>query len=176
MTYSKYGSPELQAVVLARAMEKQQASTRTELIARQRSVAENGVNSEMRALAKATADMLEADGKQLQDAYDEGTRRAEQGFEERVRAHKEEARAYKEAYSKLIEKIASGKAFEPPPPIVMQSDDKLRTAARLALGALEGLFGIPNMHTGGGGGVAVWRLGGSYAPTQAIAALKEVLK
>jgi len=54
--------------------------------------------------------------------------------------------------------------------------DKLREAARLALTALNGLFGVPNEHTGvGGGGVAVWRLGGSDAPRQAIDALKNVL-
>ena len=47
---------------------------------------------------------------------------------------------------------------------------------RQALEALESLFGIPAQHTGvGGGGVAVWRLGGSAAPTAAITALRERL-
>jgi len=36
-------------------------AARAELIARQRGVQENGINAEMRELAKATADMLEAD-------------------------------------------------------------------------------------------------------------------
>lgn len=47
---------------------------------------------------------------------------------------------------------------------------------RQALSALEGLFGIPDQWTGeGGGGVSVWRLGGSAAPQDAIAAIKRVL-
>lgn len=46
---------------------------------------------------------------------------------------------------------------------------------RQALEALEGLFGIPKQWTGEGGGVAVWRLGGSAAPKDAIAAIKKVL-
>ena len=49
-------------------------------------------------------------------------------------------------------------------------------ALKLALEALEGLFGIPDYWTSeGGGGVAVWRLGGSDAPRQAITAIKEAL-
>jgi hypothetical protein len=40
----------------------------------------------------------------------------------------------------------------------------------LALEALEGLFGTAEQFEGGG--VAVWRLGGSYQPKQAIAALR----
>jgi hypothetical protein len=47
---------------------------------------------------------------------------------------------------------------------------------KLALDALEKLFGIPDKWTGeGGGDVAVWRLGGSYRAQQAITALKERL-
>ena len=43
--------------------------------------------------------------------------------------------------------------------------------------ALESLFGIPDINTGaGGGGVAVWRLGGSDLPRQAITAIQEQLK
>jgi len=38
---------------------------RAELIARQRGVQENGINAEMRELAKATADMLESDATEL---------------------------------------------------------------------------------------------------------------
>ena len=54
--------------------------------------------------------------------------------------------------------------------------DALKEAARLALDALEGLFGVPLEHTGvGGGGVAVWRLGGSDQPRKAITALKAAL-
>ena len=49
-------------------------------------------------------------------------------------------------------------------------------ALRMALDALEKLFGIPDMWTGGNGGdVAVWRLGGSYRTQQAITAIKEAL-
>jgi hypothetical protein len=43
----------------------------------------------------------------------------------------------------------------------------------LALDALEGLFGTAEQFEGGG--VAVWRLGGSHQPKQAIAAIKEAL-
>ena len=49
-------------------------------------------------------------------------------------------------------------------------------ALRMALEALEKLFGIPDMRTGeNGGDVAVWRLGGSYRTQQAITAIKEAL-
>jgi len=49
-------------------------------------------------------------------------------------------------------------------------------ALRLALEALEKLFGIPDMLTGeNSGDVAVWRLGGSYRTQQAITAIKQVL-
>jgi len=49
-------------------------------------------------------------------------------------------------------------------------------ALRLALDALEKLFGIPDMLTGeNSGDVAVWRLGGSYRTQQAITAIKEAL-
>jgi len=49
-------------------------------------------------------------------------------------------------------------------------------ALRLALEALEKLFGIPDKWTGeGGGDVAVWRLGGSYRTQQAIIAIKAAL-
>ena len=46
-------------------------------------------------------------------------------------------------------------------------------ALRLALEALEKLFGTPP--TQWGGDVAVWRLGGSYRTQQAIHAIKEAL-
>ena len=49
----------------------------------------------------------------------------------------------------------------------------LRQAAQQALEALEGLFGLPNQWESGG--VAVWRLGGSDAPRQAITALRTAL-
>jgi hypothetical protein len=50
-------------------------------------------------------------------------------------------------------------------------------ALRLALEALEKLFGIPDKWTGeGGGDVAVWRLGGSYRAQQAITAIKAALE
>jgi len=120
--------------------------TRTELIARLRNGSNwliQGYGDYKDCVSKydrspfEAADMLEADGEQVQCAYDEGVRRSERDFDERVRMHKEEARAYKEAYFKLIEQIVSGKAFEPPQPIVMQSDGKLREAARLALDALR---------------------------------------
>ena len=53
---------------------------------------------------------------------------------------------------------------------------KEREALKLALEALEGLFGIPDYWTSeGGGGVAVWRMGGSDEPRQAITAIKEAL-
>ena len=49
-------------------------------------------------------------------------------------------------------------------------------ALKLALEALEKLFGIPDMLTGeNSGDVAVWRLGGSYRTQQAITAIKQVL-
>ena len=49
-------------------------------------------------------------------------------------------------------------------------------ALRLALEALEKLFGIPDMLTGeNSGDVAVWRLGGSYRTQQAITAIKQAL-
>ena len=49
-------------------------------------------------------------------------------------------------------------------------------ALRMALEALEKLFGIPDMLTGeNSGDVAVWRLGGSYRTRQAIHAIKEAL-
>ena len=50
----------------------------------------------------------------------------------------------------------------------------LRQAAQQALEALEGLFGLPNQWESGG--VAVWRLGGSDAPRQAITALRTSLE
>ena len=46
-------------------------------------------------------------------------------------------------------------------------------ALRMALEALEKLFGTPP--TQWGGDVAVWRLGGSYRTQQAIHAIKEAL-
>ena len=46
-------------------------------------------------------------------------------------------------------------------------------ALKLALEALEGLFGTAEQFEGGG--VAVWRLGGSHQPKQAIAAIKKAL-
>jgi hypothetical protein len=50
-------------------------------------------------------------------------------------------------------------------------------ALRLALEALEKLFGIPDKLTGQGeGDVAVWRLGGSYRAQQAITAIKAALE
>ena len=49
----------------------------------------------------------------------------------------------------------------------------LKKAAQQALEALEGLFGLPNQWESGG--VAVWRLGGSDAPRQAITALRTAL-
>ena len=52
--------------------------------------------------------------------------------------------------------------------------DQLRQAAQQALDALEGLFGLPNQWESGG--VAVWRLGGSDAPRQAITALRTALE
>ena len=52
--------------------------------------------------------------------------------------------------------------------------DQLRQAAQQALEALEGLFGSPEKWESGG--VAVWRLGGSDAPRQAITALLAVLE
>ena len=50
----------------------------------------------------------------------------------------------------------------------------LRQVAQQALEALEGLFGLPNQWESGG--VAVWRLGGSDAPRQAITALRTALE
>ena len=50
-------------------------------------------------------------------------------------------------------------------------------ALRLALEALEKLFGIPDKWTGEGeGDVAVWRLGGSYRAQQAITTIKAALE
>ena len=49
-------------------------------------------------------------------------------------------------------------------------------ALKLALEALKGLFGLPDKFTGGGGDVAVWRLGGSYRAQEAIKTLKEALE
>jgi len=50
-------------------------------------------------------------------------------------------------------------------------------AMKLALEALEKLFGIPDKWTGeGGGDVAVWRLGGSYRAQQAITSLRQAIK
>jgi hypothetical protein len=44
------------------------------------------------------------------------------------------------------------------------------------LAALQSLFGVPDKYTGlGGGAVAVWRLGGSAAPMDAISILKSKL-
>ena len=55
----------------------------------------------------------------------------------------------------------------------MNKDEVLR----LALKALENLFGIPDKWTGeGGGDVAVWRLGGSYRAQEAITAIKAALE
>ena len=52
--------------------------------------------------------------------------------------------------------------------------DALAAAAKLALDALESLFGVPAEFTGvGGGAVAVWRLGGSDKPRKAITALRQ---
>ena len=48
-----------------------------------------------------------------------------------------------------------------------------REALKLALEALEGLFGTTEQFEGGN--VAVWRLGGSAQPKQAIIAIKETL-
>ena len=48
-----------------------------------------------------------------------------------------------------------------------------REALKLALEALEGLFGTTEQFESGG--VAVWRLGGSAQPKQAITAIKEAL-
>ena len=54
--------------------------------------------------------------------------------------------------------------------------DALRLAAQAGLDALKGLFGVPQEYTGvGGGGVAVWRLGGSDSPRQAITQLQAAL-
>lgn len=48
-------------------------------------------------------------------------------------------------------------------------------AARQALEALESLFGIPDKLAGGGGDVAVWRLGGSARTQAAIEALRKAI-
>jgi hypothetical protein len=48
-------------------------------------------------------------------------------------------------------------------------------ALKQALEALEGLFGLPDKFTGGGGDVAVWRLGGSYRAQEAIASLRQAI-
>ncbi len=144
-------------------------TTRTELIERLRGIDSyyEPLSAEENQHVKEAADMLEADGEQVQRAYDEGVRRSERHFDERVRMHKEEARAYKELYFKLAERIVNGKAFEPPPPIVIQTNDKLKEAARLALDALINGRKVRN----GEGGT-------EYQPPledAAIAALKESL-
>ena len=52
--------------------------------------------------------------------------------------------------------------------------DALAAVAKMALDALESLFGVPAEFTGvGGGAVAVWRLGGSDKPRKAITALRQ---
>ena len=76
--------------------------------------------------------------------------------------------------------------YKPPPDatIPLFTEAQMREALasheaimRMALEALNGLFGIPEQWTGqGGGGVSVWRLGGSDQPRAAIKALKEQLK
>jgi hypothetical protein len=51
-----------------------------------------------------------------------------------------------------------------------------RAKLEQVLEALESLFGLPDKFTGGGGDVAVWRLGGSYRAQEAIKTLKEALE
>ena len=48
-------------------------------------------------------------------------------------------------------------------------------AMKQALEALECLFGLPDKFTGGGGDVAVWRLGGSYRAQEAIKKLRQAI-
>ena len=51
-----------------------------------------------------------------------------------------------------------------------------REEVQQVLTALQSLFGVPDKYTGlGGGAVAVWRLGGSAAPMDAISILKSKL-
>ena len=51
-----------------------------------------------------------------------------------------------------------------------------REEVQQVLAALQSLFGVPDKYTGlGGGAVAVWRLGGSTAPMEAISILKSKL-
>ena len=59
-------------------------------------------------------------------------------------------------------------------PAIKEERDALAAVAKMALDALESLFGVPAEFTGvGGGGVAVWRLGGSDKPRKAITALRQ---
>ena len=52
-----------------------------------------------------------------------------------------------------------------------------REEAQQVLAALQSLFGVPDKYTGlGGGAVAVWRLGGSAAPMDAISILQSKLE
>jgi len=61
--------------------------------------------------------------------------------------------------------------------LLMDTNMTKDEALRLALEALENLFGIPDKWTGeGGGDVAVWRLGGSYRAQEAISAIKAALE
>jgi hypothetical protein len=53
---------------------------------------------------------------------------------------------------------------------------KKDAALRLAREALKNLFGLPDKFTGGGGDVAVWRLGGSFRAQEAIKAIDEALE
>ena len=65
MNVTPFVSTELKPITAAREyLATEPAGERAELIARQRGVQENGINAEMRELAKATADMLEADARQ----------------------------------------------------------------------------------------------------------------
>jgi hypothetical protein len=66
------------------------------------------------------------------DLYDEGFR---SGLEASA-SYREEARAYKEAYFKVVESVASMKALEPPNPIFIAAPDHT-ALLRLALEALE---------------------------------------
>jgi hypothetical protein len=55
--------------------------------------------------------------------------------------------------------------------------DRHTALLRQALEALEGLFGVPDEFTGGGGGgVAVWRGDGSEPVHKAITALRVALE
>jgi hypothetical protein len=53
--------------------------------------------------------------------------------------------------------------------------NKKDVALRQAREALKNLFGLPDKFTGGGGDVAVWRLGGSFRAQEAIKAINEAL-